>query len=108
MVLPRGFVFVQLQDLWCVQPDFQWLTQNLLESFFDKFKQTVCSATEHKEIGGRAGGREGRGEGRGGEGASNNAAKLDCYHGTGREMNSLCGWQTCLRLKRWVRSRTAI
>jgi len=33
LVFTRRDVVIQLHGLWFVQPDFQWLTQNLLKAF---------------------------------------------------------------------------
>jgi hypothetical protein len=62
-------VATQFHDMWFVQLRFSIAYTKLAKSSFDKFKQTVCSRTEHTAIG--------RGRGGGGEGASNNAAQLD-------------------------------
>ena len=46
--------------MWFVQPQYSMAYTKLAKRFFDKLKQTICSTTEHKEIGGRGGGRRGR------------------------------------------------
>jgi hypothetical protein len=52
VVFTRRNVVTQCHGLSFVPPRFSVAYTELVKLFFDKLKQTVCSTTEHKKIGG--------------------------------------------------------